>query len=292
MGRVHPIEFTGVHVVRGTSNDAGGRDGHPPASGGTAHRSDGIDSIVVGLTTGLVTTSAGLEIGGAISQTSSSFPDECAAEAPSTPKPTHLRRQVTQKQREHYDALPASYQALAQTFRSAPAPAPGGAVMLASIFGACVILQLVAAVYAFNERGINSRALHGFVAGVLAAFIVGFVFLVTAPTRVMGEFHARYFLSFPITIAIGIGVGFIRTADTHLGLLATIVIAIAIGYVACIVCTSNSTEASDRPFWPSASYFSSGVHCTSKSAGSHPIFSWACCFLSEPGSRGLRRCSS
>jgi hypothetical protein len=108
--------------------------------------------------------------------------------------------------------------------------------MIAAIFGACVTIQCVGAAYAANERGPNSRSLHGLLSGVLASFVVGAIFLVTAPTRVAGEFHRRYFVAFPIVLGVGVGLGYIRIGETYLSLLSMAFIAIVIGYVACLLC--------------------------------------------------------
>jgi hypothetical protein len=111
-------------------------------------------------------------------------------------------------------------------------------IMIASIFGACVTIQLVGAATAYttNEKWPDSRALHGLFGGILAAFIIGGIFLVLAPTLVIGQFHRRYYLSFPIPVGIGVGLGFIRTGEAYLSLLSIATIAIVISFVACIFC--------------------------------------------------------
>jgi hypothetical protein len=128
--------------------------------------------------------------------------------------------------------------------------------MIASIFGACLAIQLLGVAHAANERGPNSRSFAGLLGGALASFVNGGIFCTTAPARVTGEFHSRYLLSYPITIGIGIGVGFIRIGGAHLSLLSVGTIAMIIGYVVCIIClnlpfyVSIEHKQLDRSFGP------------------------------------------
>jgi hypothetical protein len=237
MARVHPIEFAQLTV-----NDAAAENCVAAPQSASRPMHDLLDAGI----SNLVTLGAGMENGNDFSESLSvlsAAPREASpmrqqshgeAAEPSTQRQTH--RQITQKLRDHYDALPASFKGIARTFRSVPGPAPGFAMMIVAIFGACTMLQLVGAAYAANERGLNTRALHGLLGGILATCIVGAIFLVTAPTRVTGEFHRRYFLAIPVIIGIGTGLGFIRTGESHLSLLSIGIAAIAIGYVACLLC--------------------------------------------------------
>ena len=250
MARVHPLDFTSVHLSQ-TPHDADDADDELDADAQNTNQiGRNISNLVVTLGAGLETGlgdefSRSLSTLSTASREASHLADptrqwsqsEGQALEPATPRNVVPHRQITQKHRDHYSALPASLKELAHTFRSVPAPRD--AAMIVAIFGACVTIQCVGAAYAANERGPNSRSLHGLLSGVLASFVVGVIFLVTAPTRVAGEFHRRYFVAFPITIGVGVGLGSIRIGDTHLSLLAMTVVAIVIGYVACLLCLTG-----------------------------------------------------
>jgi hypothetical protein len=186
------------------------------------------------------------------------FPDGCRvsgavmvsvapakANAP-LPGGQQLRRQSTASR---YQGLPEATQALALGYRSFRRPRDRYAVPAALLV--CALLQLlVGAPYAASDRAASgspwSTALRGLIAGILMYFVLGPMYLVTAPAFVRGGFHPRFLLSFPITLGVSVGVAFLPVDASTPGVVAIGLLTFVLTYVLLALLLSAPFYATDE----------------------------------------------
>jgi hypothetical protein len=68
---------------------------------------------------------------------------------------------------------------------------------------------------------------------------------VNAPVLVRGEFHRRYFLSFPITICIALGAAHVPIGDDLLGFISVGLICLGLSFVGCVAALNVPLFATD-----------------------------------------------
>jgi hypothetical protein len=157
-----------------------------------------------------------------------------------------LRRQSTAPR---FQRMAQSAQALSFVFRPFRRPRTRHSVLATLLV--CTVLQLLVSVpYGANERAANGSALHtalrGLIIGLMAYFILGPIFLVTAPTLVRGGFHPRCLLSFPITLGVSIGVVFIPVGGSTLGIVSSVSLVLGLTFLLCLLVLNAPFFATDE----------------------------------------------